>query len=305
MVSAVQLTLLLVALLALTFDIQPVKAEPKTIVVPDDYPTIQQAINAASRWDTIYVKSGTYYENVVVNKIVFLVGEDQDTTIIDGSNAGNVIEVTADNVTIRRFTLRKSGFGNSGILLNKVENCIISMNSITENWYGMELGFSANNSIMENSISNNTQGIYLRDSSANNTIYSNEITNNGVGLFIFFEIEITWSVSLEDTLNMHNSIYHNNFINNTNQVSTPKELLNKWDDGYPSGGNYWSDYEGDDFYRGPNQDKHGRDGIGDRPYVIDKNNHDNYPLMHPWGSRQATIWTRIRNILFTKPQMKS
>jgi hypothetical protein len=56
------------------------------------------------------------------------------------------------------------------------------------------------------------------------------------------------------------------------------------DNGYPSGGNYWSDYNGTDMYHGPYQNQTGSDGIGDTPYVIDANNTDNYPLMGSFSS---------------------
>jgi len=66
--------------------------------------------------------------------------------------------------------------------------------------------------------------------------------------------------------------------------------LNFWDDGYPSGGNYWSDYKGTDLYSGPYQNETGSDGIGDTPYVIYGDNVDHYPLMNPWGpSINATV----------------
>jgi hypothetical protein len=61
-------------------------------------------------------------------------------------------------------------------------------------------------------------------------------------------------------------------------------VVNVWDDGYPSGGNYWSDYTGADVKSGPNQDLPGSDGIGDTPYIIDANNTDRYPLMNPYGT---------------------
>jgi len=65
---------------------------------------------------------------------------------------------------------------------------------------------------------------------------------------------------------------------------------NIWDDGYPSGGNYWSDYNGTDLFSGPYQNITGSDGIGDTPYVIDENNRDRYPLMKPWTpSINATV----------------
>jgi len=77
-------------------------------------------------------------------------------------------------------------------------------------------------------------------------------------------------------------IYHNNFIDNVQQVSSFLVLMNVWDDGYPSGGNYWSDYTGVDLKWGSDQDRSGSDGIGDTAYVIDGNNRDRYPLMTPW-----------------------
>jgi parallel beta-helix repeat protein len=69
-------------------------------------------------------------------------------------------------------------------------------------------------------------------------------------------------------------------VNNTQQVVVYYSS-NNWDDGYPSGGNYWSDYNGTDLYSGPYQNETGSDGIGDTPYVIDANNQDNYPLLQP------------------------
>jgi len=81
---------------------------------------------------------------------------------------------------------------------------------------------------------------------------------------------------------LSNLIYYNNFLNNTRQVYDfswdPPPVppsRNTWDEGYPSGGNYWSDYSGVDKKSGTNQDRHGSDGIGDTPYVIDENNQDN------------------------------
>ena len=79
-----------------------VKAESKTIVVPDDYPTIQAAIDNATDGDTIFVKKGVYVENPVVNKSISLVGEDRDSTVIDVT-AG--LKVERDEVTITGLTI--------------------------------------------------------------------------------------------------------------------------------------------------------------------------------------------------------
>ncbi|HXX86880.1 MAG TPA: GC-type dockerin domain-anchored protein, partial [Candidatus Acidoferrum sp.] len=77
-------------------------------------------------------------------------------------------------------------------------------------------------------------------------------------------------------------IYNNNFINNTSQTGLSNSA-NTWDNGYPSGGNRWSDYNGTDSYRGLYQNVTGSDGIGDTPYVMAGNNTDHYPLMGSFG----------------------
>lgn len=108
------LTLLLIGMLTLGFNIQPIKAQPRTWYVNDDggadFTKIQDAINAASDGDTIFVYSGTYHENIVVNKDdLTLVGEDKEATIIDGQGTGNVVYLTADNITISSFSIQNSG----------------------------------------------------------------------------------------------------------------------------------------------------------------------------------------------------
>jgi len=93
-----------------------VKAEPKTIVVPDDYQTIQKAIDNATEGDTVFVKSGTYYnQTLVINKSLSLVGEDQKTTILRGRPdliVGDrqfpymLINLKANDITISGFTMK-------------------------------------------------------------------------------------------------------------------------------------------------------------------------------------------------------
>jgi parallel beta-helix repeat protein len=86
-----------------------------------------------------------------------------------------------------------------------------------------------------------------------------------------------------------NMIYHNNFINNTIQAEVTTNYNNTWDNGYPSGGNYWSDYTGTDLYSGPDQNVPGSDFRGDTPYIINTNNTDYYPLTIPYETQPPTI----------------
>lgn len=100
----------------------------------------------------------------------------------------------------------------------------------------------------------------------------NYVTNNYYG--------ISFSFSGNGPYSSNNLIYHNDFVDNAGQVQVDPDAYgsaNIWDDGYPSGGNYWSDYAGADLYKGPYQNITGSDGIGDTPRIIDNYNQDNYP----------------------------
>jgi parallel beta-helix repeat protein len=359
-----------------------------TITVPDDYPTIQQAVNAAHAGDTVYIRSGTYYEHVVIDKSLILQGETRDTTIVNGSGSGYVIHLRADNVFIQQLTVTN---GNRGIFLDHADNCeiddvianycaegmtfVYSTYNIVENTIvahnnplgintgdrgshhntfqnieaysnigsaimgyagshytkildshlydnnsGVTIGWSSYwsientvihsngssgilidtasngtvenceiysnrygvdfmglgsyyNIVVNNRIHSNVCGLYVGARSQHNTAKENVIYNNGYGV---------WIRRNDLNLNHSNVLYHNDFINNTVNAQVDEDrYANTWDNGYPSGGNYWSDYAGVDVYRGAAQNTPGSDGIGDIPYVMNVKNRDNYPLMTP------------------------
>jgi len=465
-VSGIILTLMLVGISSLAFNIKPVKSEPKTIVVPDDYPTIQEAINNANEGDTIFVKNGTYKENVVVNKEISLFGENRETTIILGitNSRSRTIDVKANNVIINGFTIQTpSGieFATTGLAVYRCNNTLIQNNIISGNGYGIRLTWSFNitlygNSIIDNyygielvcssnctfkdnhikggqynfgvkgnelshflhdidssnavddrpiyywvnrqndvvptdagyvalvkstnitaknlNLENNIEGLIIASTNdsivVNNTVTNSEYTgihllwssdnviafNNisstnivghaeGISLFRSFKnriyknnitdycqdgISLDYSTnniifrnnvinnrirSSQDGLQLcnssnnricgnnvinnvravvlaessnNNTIFHNNFMNNTYEVVSGGSI-NIWDDGYPSGGNYWSDYTGIDVCSGPYQNVIGGDGIGDTAYVVDENNVDRYPLMGPFNSFNTSV----------------
>ncbi len=443
--------ILLVSASVLSFNIPTVKAV--TMTVPDDYPTIQEAINNANSGDTIFVRNGTYYENVVVNKPLTLKGESREDTMIDWEGAEPTIEVIADNVSISNFRVQRSpnmSIGNSCVWFNtasgsRLTDCVVHYgylgvfilesnsslaanltiqgsglglgvfnsshsvfrdNEISDAWgIGLALsastgcllrnnhmincscGFTAggsmvdhffndidtsntidgkhvyclvnqtgltvnpstfpdagsltianstgvivenltllhsgvgvvfaytNDSLIRNvTVSNNTGGYgILVGMGINNTVSGCKVSDCFSGVTLSSEINDTvsgnvitnsdhfgiylWNSSLNtivgnDVLNsewtciymegsQNNTFHHNNFVNYSE--ARVSGHANVWDDGYPSGGNYWSGFNPTDVYHGLYQNETGSDGIGDIPYVINTDNTDRYPLVFPYG----------------------
>jgi len=210
------------------------------------------------------------YPNCNWNKIVDNVMEDNyDAGIIFISGTGNTIS--------RNRMYGNYRCGGIGVVAESNNNTVTE-NVIRNNLEvsdGIRIINSHNNTINGNIVLNNvgvdiSGSIYL-DESSNNTVTGNTISNNEN----MHGIRLVYSNS--------NVIYHNNFIENTEQVSIWESFDCTWDDDYPSGGNYWSDRNPPDFYSGPYQNETGRDGIGDGAYVIDDNNIDKYPLVYPSG----------------------
>jgi parallel beta-helix repeat protein len=243
-----------------------------------NYDTIQAAIDASQTLEghTIFVEEGTYYEHVVVNKTLFLIGENRGNTVIDGNMSGISVSIWSDNVTVSGFTIRNGD--DFGVAIHFSNSCVISDNIITNNQIDGVIILGNHNLITDNIITNNHQGINISlIAGGNNTISGNLITSN-------FHVGVTIAYTSYD-----NKIFHNNFVNNPIQAAAT--LSNTWDDGYPSGGNYWSNYDGIDLNSGPYQNETGNDGIGDEPYlgILDENNQDNYPLMGMFSNFNTSL----------------
>jgi len=110
--------------------------------------------------------------------------------------------------------------------------------------------------------------------------YGVVLFNSSDNLIIENDIESSDECGILFSNSSNNRLFHNNF-NNSNQTCL-QDSINTWDNGYPSGGNYWKDFKGNDTLSGNYQTENGSDGIGDNPYIIDVNNNDTYPLMTPW-----------------------
>jgi nitrous oxidase accessory protein len=209
---------------------------------------------------------------------------------LDSESNNNLI--TDNNISNNRDGIYLYLADWNNILCNNVSNnndgiyfeLLSNNNTITDNdvsangRYGIYFQSSSNNNIIGNNVSSNDWNGILFVSSINNNIKGNIVFKNADG------------ISLQGSSN--NRIYHNNILNNTNQAYDDTNNGNQWDNDYPSGGNFWSDFnepsEGAyDYYQGLDQNFMGSDGIvdlglpsgGKNPYIIDGDSQDNYPLI--------------------------
>ena len=174
---------------------------------PNNYTKIQDAIDNASDGDTVFVfdDSSPYMENIVVDVSLSLVGEEKETTVIDGANLRNVVNLTADDVTIREFTIRNGN--NSGIYLTSNNNNIRD-NIIADNFNGIEVHYEnltttipttiGHNTITNNRIINNSGGIFAL-SGWNNTIQGNFVSHaeGGIILGAAMNTNVSWNTISE------------------------------------------------------------------------------------------------------------
>ncbi|MDD4653386.1 MAG: right-handed parallel beta-helix repeat-containing protein [Methanothrix sp.] len=176
------------------------------------YESIQEAINSASVGDEILVYPGTYYENIVVDKCLDLIG--LKNPVIDAGGdyfKGPGVTILADGVVMEGFIIRNSTntagdpLSGAGVFVRSNNNTI--KGNIFENNYrsGIKVLGGYNNSITNNRVDNNFEGILVSDSHSNK-ITSNHINNNnGAGIFISGSSE-------------RNLLKYNIIINNTRGV---------------------------------------------------------------------------------------
>jgi len=274
---------------------------------PGNYSTIQEAINIANPGDTIFVFTGIYFENIVINKSIYLIGEDKHNTIIKN----HTVHISSGYATLDNFTIK----GNHSLdnytasvkfsedsYHNTVTNC-----KLLDNYYGIWLYTSKYNGINNCTIFSNTigiwvhhmsnfntihdctisfnseSGIYFCCTSSHNTIYHNNISfNEGVGARV--------DSPLANLPDFENTLYLNNFINNSKNARNSPKYKNFWDNG--SLGNYWSDYDEESEGAYDNDSN----GIVDSPYVLSEkqdsaevDNYDSYPLKYPWGKDMVNL----------------
>ncbi|EMR74059.1 parallel beta-helix repeat (two copies) [Thermoplasmatales archaeon SCGC AB-539-N05] len=240
------------------------------------YNAIQDGIDNSYVGYSVNVKTGTYFENLIIDKAVNLIGEDKTNTIIDGREIDNVVNITSDKVKISGFTIQngnkslyKAGISVYPKHLMGNMNVTISDNIIQDNEVGIILFTASWNYIQENIIQNNHHGISLLATVKNN--FEKNIIQKNTGCGIWSE----WGQSTiigniisenkdcgvylrgasnENTIKDNNTfkenniglkldnsnkniIKGNNFINNTEQTTFNNSFLNRWNR------NYWDDWQ--------------------------------------------------------------
>ena len=255
------------------------------------------------------------YNNTVENNyvngkpLVYLEGVSNYTV----GYAGQVILVDCSNILISNYDLSNASVG---VELWETNNTVVKDNIISGNINGtLVWGNSYRDRIIRNYIIDNKDGLNLGLRSYNNSISGNLIKSNEAGIIlqrsgIFGYNCIHGNILLNNKYGVvlgdfsgNNIFYGNNFIDNRKQVMINAEQIfpNKWDNGYPNGGNYWSNYHGEDEYSGKYQNETGSDGIGDSIYIVTTGNIDHYPLINKAPINFAIPKTRTITTTSTTP----
>jgi parallel beta-helix repeat protein len=187
----------------ITFESNVVNAPGITIYVDDDntagpwdgsaanpYKTIQDGVNNSNNGDTVFVLNGHYTEHVIVDKTINLIGQDMNSTTIDGGGIDykDVVLIIVDGVSISGFSITNSGIWvhDSGIEVNSNNNTIYD-NKIYRCFMGIFLNYSNYNNIFENTVVlNMPQGIHLNNSNYNNIIGNNVSNDNKHGIILHY-----------------------------------------------------------------------------------------------------------------------
>lgn len=251
-----------------------------TIYIRADGSIDPPTANITSADNVTYYFTDNNYDSIIVERNNVTI--DGAGYMLQGVGSGTGISCRR-NVTIRNIAIQAFYYGvrvenaeKNTITGNEIRNCTegisfgeawnntVSWNTIANNTRGIS-GTSWYNIIRGNLITNNTHGIRYNHAQ-DDMVYENNITHNEYGVYIDFNC-------------YNNTFFHNNFVNNTIQAYAEQGQANVWDDGYPSGGNYWSEYIDVNDYQGPHQNETGPDHVWDHPYEIDPDNIDYYPLI--------------------------
>ncbi len=273
------LLLVITFIISLVILLPSVKAQVQGVITINVDGSIDPSTAPIQQTGDTYTLTGNLQQSLFVKR---------SNIVLNGNNyeimQGEVSLNQLTNVTIENFKI--AGTTEIGpfesISLVDTLNSIVANNSITGIWSiiamnaetftGIYVKGGGSNTFVGNNLVNNMQGMVFQDTS-NNLIVGNNVTCGTNSENIYSE---PGGVFFGDSSN--NTIYHNNFRISVGGQAADSGSVNFWDDGYPSGGNYWSDYQ----TKYPHAQMIGDSGIGNVSYVIDSQNKDNYPLLAPF-----------------------
>ena len=157
----------------------PVTAQSTKIHVPDDYTTIQAAVDNATAGDTIIVHAGTYEENVEVHRddLTIRAASGKNRPVVDGDESFAFC-IVADGVMVEGFDARGEETGPVIEIRDGAKKVIISNNEVTGGACGISLWDATKSVVIGNEVSGSSDtGISVEATSDNNTIRENKVSN--------------------------------------------------------------------------------------------------------------------------------
>lgn len=221
------------------------------------------------------------------------INEASNCIVTENTLTDNYDGITLYNSTNSRASRNIVTGSRLGISSYLSSNITISGNTLTDNRDGFYNWYGSYNTVSGNRITDNRDHGILHGESNNTIIVANTLSNNGDANRLYLSSHVTVSenyisgnfIGFLVLQSSNNTFYHNNFVNNNVQIFD--DTTNIWDNGFPSGGNYWSDYT----ERYPDAEELNGSAIWDTPYVIDEENQDNYPLMQPYSYKLVITTT--------------
>ena len=186
------LVILICSSLSFSSEIKDISDTSKVITLyvggtgPGNYSKTQDAIDEATNGDTVFVYSGIYYEHLLVDVSISLIGENKYTTIIDGTDNGHVIQVIADNVNIFGFTIQNgTDWPYKGIIVES-EYVNISNNNFKDLYYCLYISGYGNNVVYNNSFSKIITSLAISVEESNyNKIIRNTVSNLDAAIIVW------------------------------------------------------------------------------------------------------------------------
>jgi parallel beta-helix repeat protein len=279
--------------------IQPIKAQYQGSLTINLDGSITPSTAPIQKVNNYYVLDRAWEGTVHINR---------SNALFDGNgHTLSGISISGSNITVKNCVIKGGAqFGQLhegvvvGIELLDASNVTVANNTISEvvnfvavfAYYetvsGIIVSGGSSNIISGNNLLNNWQGMVFSDSS-NNQIFGNNITSNLDAQTGYSEIG---GIYFDNSSN--NTVYHNNFMVKMGSQAKNSYFtsVNFWDNGFPSGGNYWNGYASTEI---------DSSGIGNSTYAIDSNNSDRYPLIKPFNSTFYAMQLFIPEIFLLSP----